>query len=118
MTTECMDNFHVRVVGHLDTTLQAAVALAMARHPKAEAWSTAGNALTLYWDGSNTPRLPVALDAGGVGALVKQWLAANPPIKRGPDIDGSLSCGFMIETAEEVYGSSRSRRSGRSITSE
>ena len=107
--SEWMDNFKVHVVARSDEALERAVELAMLDY-KAAAWKGDGDTLILFWSATldkDVQALPCPLSASGSMPLIRAWLQAHPPPRdQYPDIDGSASAGFELDTGPKDRWSS------------
>lgn len=105
--SENMGNFKVSVVARSEEALERAVSLAMLDY-RALAWKSDGDAIVFFWSATldkEVSALPSQLTSVEVLPMVKAWLRAHPPPRdKRPNIDGSTSEGFALDTEMPEIG--------------
>lgn len=101
-----MDNFNLDITAEDDSDLLAALKTAFRDIPRgrtAEFWAFDQGALVFLWhnvpeEGLEISRFPVAINGDAAFYIARDFLRANPPAGKEPDIDGSCSRGFRLFT--------------------
>lgn len=97
-----MDNFILVLEASGREAFKKACNLAFMDNSTAAAFNTSGNSFILYWhDYAGTTALPYKMSEEAAEIMIWEWLTKHAKYPKEPDIDGSVSKGFLIEAGHD-----------------